>query len=190
MKNFFEKTKSGSLLSSAAFLILGLLMLFKPDLSFDVVCIALGVIFVAFACVNVVMNLKSGQSIGLGPFYFIYILVGVMGIYFITAPSFIKGIIPMILGVLILLHSIGDIRASLILRDMGENYKWAMALSVITMIFALVILVNPFKTGNLIIRVIGAVFLYDGASALWVFLAVLLKQKKHNGAKTVSYKEF
>ena len=58
MKAFFEKTKSGSYVGSVLFAILGIMLLINPGMSFDVLCVSVGMIFLIFAVVNIIMNLR------------------------------------------------------------------------------------------------------------------------------------
>ncbi len=190
MKNFLDKAKHGSLLSAAVSFLLGLVLLIHPAVSFDILCAFVGVIFVAFSVYSIVIAVKSTAGFLFGAMLFADIAIGLFGLYLISAPNLIKSIIPIILGVIILIHSITEIRAALFMRDMGERYSWALALGVLTLLASVLILLHPFKTGDLMIRLVGAAFVYDGASSLWVLISFFKKQKKHNGAKTVDYKEF
>lgn len=189
MKGFFEKLKSNSLVSSVAFVILGLMLLIKPGLSFNILCKAVGIILLIFAAVNIITNIKNPMPYTSGFFLLGDIAVGAAGIYFISAPQMVKGIVPIILGIIMLFHAISDIRAALLFKEMGERYKWVMTVGVITLILSALILFNPFVSGDLIIRLVGAAFLYSGISGLWVIIALYRKQNKHEKAKTVDYKE-
>lgn len=189
MKVFFEKLKSGSAVSSVAFVILGLMLLIKPGLSFNILCKAVGIILLIFAAVNIITNIKNPLPYTSGFFLLGDIAVGAVGIYFISVPEIVKGIIPIILGIIMIFHSVTDIRAALLFKEMGERYKWIMTVGVITLLLAILILFNPFSSGDLIIRLVGAAFLYSGISGLWVIIALYRTEDKHKKAKTVNYKE-
>lgn len=90
-------------------------------MSFDVLCVSVGMIFLIFAVVNIIMNLRSPVPFVFGAFLICDIVIGVAGIYFISAPALVKGIIPVVLGILMIYHAVTDIRASG--RDEGARRK-------------------------------------------------------------------
>lgn len=187
MKDLFGKNKSGSVIGSLLFALLGLMLIINPGISFDILCIGVGAVFIISAVANIVTNLKMpGAWSG---FLFGDILIGMVGVYFVSAPGLIKGFIPIVLGIIMLFHAVTDIRAALILRDMNENYKWSLLVGAVTLAVAVLVLVNPFETGNFIIRLAGVAFLYDGISGLWVMLSFIHKKKEHDKATTVDYRE-
>lgn len=189
MKAFFEKTKSGSYVGSVLFAILGIMLLINPGMSFDVLCVSVGMIFLIFAVVNIIMNLRSPVPFVFGAFLIGDIVIGVAGIYFISAPALVKGIIPVVLGILMIYHAVTDIRVSVAMKELGGKYKGMMAVGVVTLIIALLVLFDPFSAGDVMIRLIGAAFLYDGISALIVMLSLSHREKENKKAKTVNYRE-
>lgn len=189
MKGFFENLKSNSLVSSVAFIILGIMLLIKPGLSFNILCKAVGIVFLIFAAVNIISNIKNSMPYMSGFFILGDIAIGSAGIYFISVPQMVKGIIPIILGIIMIFHAVTDIRAALAFKELGERYKWIMTVGIITLILSILILFNPFSSGNLIIRLVGAAFIYSGISGLWVIIKLYRTEDKHKKAKTVDYKE-
>ena len=116
-------------------------------------------------------------------------MIGVAGIYFISAPALVKGTIPVVLGILMIYHAVTDIRASVAMKELGGKYKGMMAVGVVTLIIALLVLFDPFSAGDVMIRLIGAAFLYDGISALIVMLSLSHREKENKKAKAVNYRE-
>lgn len=189
MKSFFEKTRSGSYVGSVLFAILGVLLIIKPGNLFDILCIGVGLIFLLFAVVNIIMNLSSPVPFAFNAFILGDIVIGVAGIYFISSPELVKGIIPIVLSILMLFHAVTDIRAAAAMKKLGGSYKGMMAVGIITLIIALLVLLDPFSAGDMMIRLIGAAFLYDGISTLIVLLSLSHREKENKRAKTVNYRE-
>lgn len=187
MKEFLGKIKSGTLVGSVLFVLLGIMLIIRPGISFDILCVCVGLGFIVYSVANIVAKLKvPGVS---GIFMFGDIMIGLAGVYFVSAPGLIKGFIPVILGIVMLYHAVTDIRAALLLKDMGEKYIFSMVIGIVTLLIALFVLLNPFGTGNFMIRLVGVGFLYDGISALGVKLSLVNKKRSHEKAKTVDYRE-
>lgn len=189
MKAFFEKTRSGSCVGSILFAILGILLIIMPGNLFDILCIGVGLIFLLFSIANIIMNLRAPVPFVWSAFLIGDIVIGIAGIYFISAPELVKGIIPIVLSVLMLFHAVTDLRAAIAMKELGGSYKGMMAVGIITLVIALLVLSDPFSAGDMMIRLIGAAFLYDGVSALIVMLSLSRREKESRKAKTVSYRE-
>lgn len=187
MKEFLGKIKSGTLIGSVLFILLGIMLIVKPGISFDILCVCIGLGFIVFSVVNIVAKLKV-PGIG-GLLLFGDIMIGLAGVYFVSAPNLIKGFIPIVLGIVMLYHAVTDIRAALLLKAMGERYVISMVIGIITLVISLFVLLNPFGTGDLMIRLVGVAFLYDGVSGLGVKLSYANKKQSHDNAKTVDYRE-
>lgn len=187
MKEFLGKIKSGTLIGSVLFVLLGIMLIIKPGISFDILCVCVGLGFIVYSVANIVAKLKVP---GVGGFFLLGdIMIGLAGVYFVSAPSLIKGFIPVALGIVMLYHAVTDIRAALLLKDMGEKYIPSMVIGIVTLVISLFVLLNPFGTGDFMIRLVGVAFLYDGVSGLGVMLSLANKKRNHEKAKTVDYRE-
>ena len=137
MNKFMTKFLKSSLFSSVGLVILGILLFF-----------------------DYVKSMNKNERNELDIVYGIGMVV--LGIIVISNPKGVASIIPFILGIIIILSSSAKLQYSLELRKVGNPlWKSTMILSLITLLFGLLLIFNPFKGAELITKVVGILlFLY------------------------------
>ena len=100
-------------------------------------------------------------------------IVGIMGLWLFINPNYLISLFPSILGVIIFISGIVDIMDSFsIFRRRRQSFVLSLVLGIITTALGILVFMNPFKTVIVIIRVIGAVLIFDGITNLIVFAHV------------------
>ena len=166
-------SKNSLVAASGVYALVGLILIFFPNRSLSFVCTLAGILMVGYGVVAVI-----GFFAGRGTDAFAFrsdlvlgVMAGIVGIFFLLHSDFIISVIPTILGVYILIDALMNMKRGLDLRELGyAGWTTTLVLSGISLAMGLVILWNPFKTGLILWRVIGGVFLYLGASDLWSVL--------------------
>lgn len=166
-------SKNSLVAASGVYALMGLILIFFPNRSLSFVCTLAGILMVGYGVVAVI-----GFFTGRGTDAFTFrsdlvlgVMAGIVGIFFLLHSDFIISVIPTILGVYILIDALMNLKRGLDLRALGyAGWTTTLVMSVISLVLGLVILWNPFRTGLILWRVIGAVFLYLGASDLWSVL--------------------
>ena len=163
MNKFMTKFLKSSLFSSVGLVILGILLFFQSEVTILSISYVVGGILVAvgtLAFIDYVKSMNKNERNELDIVYGIGMVV--LGIIVISNPKGVASIIPFILGIIIILSSSAKLQYSLELRKVGNPlWKSTMILSLITLLFGLLLIFNPFKGAELITKVVGILlFLY------------------------------
>ena len=84
------------------------------------------------------------------------ILIALLGIVFIASPETIAGIVPFILGTIMIINSIAKLQFVSAMMC-GNNKDWLvpMIANVVMLILGIVLVINPFSGAKAMIRIIG-----------------------------------
>ncbi|MDE6917995.1 MAG: DUF308 domain-containing protein, partial [Lachnospiraceae bacterium] len=87
-------------------------------------------------------------------------------------------IVPVVVGILVLVHGLMDIQYTLDIKKTG-NSKWWIALiaAILTFAAGLLLVLNPFTVYEITMVLVGVAMLYDGGSDLAILLFSYLAQK-------------
>lgn len=106
------------------------------------------------------------------------IVLVLIGLWICTKPHIVLSIIPVVVGIIILIHGLMDIEYTLDIKKSG-NEKWWISLIAagITLILGLLLVLNPFTAYEVTMFLIGLAMLYDGGSDLLILFFSYLAQK-------------
>lgn len=174
MKELFREVKLNSYVSTIAGLIIGLLLLLWPGASLTLVCAVIGVAVLAVAVVQLSLFFRERMT-GFSASYhlFLGILLLVIGGWFLISPQTIGAIVPIMVGVYVVLHGITEAGRAISLQR--ENYdKWwiALILALGSILLGLVLIFNAVQAGMGLLRLIGALIIYDSLSNIWTISRV------------------
>ena len=157
MTNFFKS----SIISSLGLAILGILLIFYSEVTIVSISYIIGAILVAIgvvALLKYIRSFSSGTQNGLDIVYGIVTVI--LGIIIITNPKEIAGIIPFVVGIVIIISSANKLQYSFELkRDNNDLWKSTMFLSIITMLCGILLIFNPFKGAVFITKIVGILIL-------------------------------
>ena len=158
----------GGWLASIIMVILGLILLIWPGRTLELAArvIGIGLLLVGAVCgISWYINrhsvrgsaMRMGQAIlGLGA-----------GLFVLLSPRLIVGLLPTIVGLLILLNGVVNLTQALSLKSAGGMaWKGPLVLAGLTLLLGLVIVLNPFSAAAMTVAAIGAVLVYNGISNL------------------------
>lgn len=153
---------------SAAFIIMGACLLIWPDISVGVICTVLGVVAVLYGVVklfgyfsNDLYRLAFQFDLALG------VLSVVLGALLLAYPRGVMGVLPVLAGVFVLIESVLRIQTSIDARHFGMRRWWMiLILAVGGSALGILMLLNPFASGRVIVRVMGLTLAVDGAESL------------------------
>ena len=166
----FLLRKTNSMASAAIYAILGLFLLFWPGLSTDILCLVIGAVLLACGIMHaVIFFARRDGTVYTASHMFIGIILIAVGLWIMFSPSLIVSIIPRVIGALICMHGLSNIRDSLALRRSAYvNWSAALVLGSLSLILGIILICNPFQAFSTIIRALGFFLLYDGLSDFWV----------------------
>ncbi len=179
MANFFKGLKVNYTASALICVVLGLILLIWPGTTTQIVCMLLGVVLLAYGVLQIGIYLltKERNIISQG-MLLLGIIFSVIGVWILLKPEMIIMAVPVIVGVLIVVHAIHNITQALSLKRDGYERWWvAFVLGIVTAAFGLVLIFKPFSVVDTVVRLIGIFLIYDGLSDMWIISRVFKVKK-------------
>ena len=185
MNEFLKGLKVNYTVSALLCVALGLVLLIWPGTTTQVVCMVLGAALVVYGVLQIVFYLANkDRNIAMQGMMVFGIVVAVIGVWILLKPEMIIMAVPVIVGILIVIHGIHNVVQAIALKKDGYTNWWvAFLLGVITVVFGVVLICNPFTVVDTIVRLIGAFLIYDGLSDIWILSRV--SKVKRNAEKIV-----
>ena len=157
MENYIRKLGRNSIIISMILLVFGLFMFTRPISTINILMMIFGCLLVIDGLVHLVsyFSIKNefrffsselAQSI-------IYIILG-----FILVCNYdkISSLLPIILGIWIIINSVTKFQYALVLKKVkNEDWTYTTIISLLTLIWGIVLLCNPFKSALAITQIIG-----------------------------------
>lgn len=179
-----KKLKTNVVVSAALCILLGVVLVAWPDLSIQIVCTAVGAVLLIGGGVRlaVYFTAKDG-SVYTQMNLIMGIVLAVVGVWILLQPGKVLAIIPIIVGIVIVLHGINNLQQAITLCK--EKYdKWwvALILGLLTIGFGVLLICRPFEALDTVVMLIGIFLIYDGISDIWIVsrlyrTAKMLKQE-------------
>ena len=164
--NLFEKIRKDVVWSSIAYLILGFILLIKPGTALVTIVHILAIVAAVIGVVSLVSYFRDKYSVGNGG-----VVKGI--VYFVIAAflyfgaGFIISIVPFILGILIVISGIVKLQEALdMMKYKADGSVTVLIIAILSLVFGILILINPFGTAELLFRIIGIALIYNGVSDL------------------------
>ncbi len=179
--NYIKSLKVNYSLSALICAVLGVVLLVWPGQSTQIVCIVLGAVLGIFGIVQIIIYLVTQEKTMVSHSMMMFgIVLAVIGGWIVLKPDTIIKAIPMIVGILIVIHGLHNAVQAIDLKKMNYSNWWvALLLSILTIALGAVLICNPFTVMDTVVRVIGAFLIYDGLSDMWI-LSRMFKTRKYN----------
>lgn len=180
MNSFINDMKHNYFISALVTVILGLVLVIWPDVSGKLLCYTLGVALMIMGAIQLISFLK-GKRIGIMNKFALgmALVIILLGLLVCANPQAVLSVIPMIVGIIMILHGFMDIIYSLDIKNTGASKWWiALITSLITLFFGLFLALKPYFAYELTMTIIGIALLYDGGSDLLLVIVSAYKQKQ------------
>lgn len=177
MKDILTRVKASMIFSAILCVLLGLVLLICPKETIDLLCKALAVGVIVMGAVNLVsyfMNREVQTFSGV-----LGLVIVLVGIWIFVKPERVEGIIPIVIGAILVVHALQDIKLSIETKRSGYD-KWYLMLiiAVVSLVFGVICIVNAVGVVTLAMQFIGIALIYDGVSDLWVVSKALRTEKE------------
>ena len=174
--NYIKSLKVNYSLSAVICVILGIVLLVWPGQSTQVVCMVLGIVLGGFGLIQIILYLATKEKTMISHSM---MMLAVIGGWIVLKPETIIKAVPMIVGILIVIHGLHNAVQAIDLKKMQYDNWWvALLLSLLTVALGVVLICNPFTIVDTVVRIIGAFLVYDGLSDMWI-LSRVFKTKKN-----------
>lgn len=178
--NYIKSLKVNYSLSAVICVILGIVLLVWPGQSTQVVCMVLGIVLGGFGLIQIILYLATREKTMIShSMMMLGVVLAVIGGWIVLKPETIIKAVPMIVGILIVIHGLHNAVQAIDLKKMQYDNWWvALLLSLLTVALGVVLICNPFTIVDTVVRIIGAFLVYDGLSDMWI-LSRVFKTKKN-----------
>lgn len=179
MFNYLKNLKANYTLSAILCVVIGLVLIIWPGTSTQLVCMVLGSVLLLYGLVQLALYLFAKErTLYLQGMLVLGIIFSVLGIWILLKPEIVIATVPIIIGIIIVIHGIHKITQAVNLSRMNYDNWWvALLFGILTVVLGGVLIYNPFSVVNTVVRVIGAFLLYDGLSNMWI-LSRVFKTKR------------
>lgn len=170
MREWLKSKKLDLIFTALIFIVLGIVLLVWPDTTGKIVCTVMGICLLIYGVCEIIGFFVHGdEGWGSGA---VYLLSGLctLGLAWLMLSNSGKGvmsILPLVLGAAVVVDSCMSLKRAFRLKELGMGRWWIAALlAVVTLVFGLVVMFNPFQSALVVIRVVGGVLIYQGVSDL------------------------
>lgn len=164
-----NKIKNFSYFLPIVYFILGILMIIFPGTINNIINYIIGGLLTLFGLDYIIRYLRNNKVTIYSKYGLIVGIVPIIcGVFLICNPNVLASIIPFIAGMIILMDAIEKIKHAIDLKKLNLDEWWIdLIISILFMVFGIVIIINPFKTAKLLIRILGIFFLVDCFIDVW-----------------------
>ncbi len=191
MGDFLRGIKANYTASAVLCALLGLVLLIWPGTTTQIVCMLLGVVLLSYGVIQIGIYLFARErTIGLQGMLVLGIVFAVIGAWILFNPRMIIKAVPVIVGLLIVIHGVHNFAQAIALQKDGYDRWWlALLLAALTVLFGGVLIYNPFEAVELVVRMIGVFLVYDGLSDVWILSRVFKVKRDKEKVVDVGYVE-
>ena len=155
MKKQFDKILKTSLLSWLVFIVLGLFLVLKAELTLTIISYVVGGTLL-LAIVPLAKQLLSKEATYGSLSFISQIFMVVAGFIIIINTSLIASIIPVFIGILMIVNGVSKLQfAYLLRRENIKNWTFTLILSIFILAGGILFLTNPFRGAVAITKLIG-----------------------------------
>lgn len=170
VKSKYRRIKGSWLVSSLLCILIGIVFAIWPEIVANAANYILGGIILIVGIIYLAMSFWSKQRNFLTGFGIIFsVVLIVIGVFMLLKPEFVLSLFPMIVGGIIIIHGIIDLKRSIELASLKYKLWWiALIIAVATIGLGVLLVFNPFSAVTLAFRIIGVILIVDGVSDFWI----------------------
>lgn len=170
---FVKEIKSTLLIMSGLYIVIGLIMLLAPVFVSNLICYLIGTICFILGGIGIYTYISSEVY---GPLAYGILVAAialiVVGIFVIMDPVTFASFLPIIMGVVLVIDSFTKLQSSSSLKRYNYDRWWTVLVAgLITFVFGLFLILNPFKSLTLFIRILGVFLIVDAVSSFMTALS-------------------
>lgn len=157
MDNLLKKLFTSSVITSLTLLLLGMLLIFQSEATIVAITYIIGGILIALGILGIFKFIKSVNNANREELNIVYgVVTIILGILVIKNPHMIASILPIVIGIGIIINSATKLQYAFELKASNNSlWKSTMIVSIISTLFGVVLLFNPFKGAELITKIVG-----------------------------------
>ena len=157
--------KSGMMLMSIAYIVLGLMLLIMPETSLLWICYAFGVVVLVTGIVCLIQYARIRGTGFTAPFMLVGgVITAGLGIFTLLKPEVVASFLPIVFGLFILVDGCSRIGSAIDLaKRKGQKWWVLLLLSLLSIALGVLLLVNPFDAMVSVVMLCGILLILEGA---------------------------
>ena len=163
MLNKLNKYLNSGIILTIVFLLVGGILIVKPDISFNVISYLIGASLIVSGIYLFIIDSKT-KNIFINVFLYA-ILLTLIGMLIILNPITLKVILPIFLGLWFLISGIFKIRLDIYMKD-EPYFILSLITNIITVICGVILLINPVESVSAITISLGIIIVVSSISSL------------------------
>lgn len=180
MERILKKIKTNVVISALFCIALGVVLVIWPGMSIQIACMAIGAVLILGGIsrlVNFIFRRDGSLFSQLN--LFMGIIITLIGALILLQPAKVIVIIPILVGIIIILHGVNNLQQAVSLcKNQYDKWWVALLLGLVTVGFGILLICNPFQTIDTLVMFIGLFLIYDGASDIWIVSRVSYAAKQ------------
>lgn len=157
--------KSGMMLLSIAYIIIGMMLLIMPQTSLLWICYAFGAVVLV---TGIVCLIQYARIRGIGftaPFMLVGgVITAGLGIFTLAKPQVVASFLPIVFGIFILVDGLSRVGTAIDLaKRKGQKWWMLLLLSVVSVVLGVLLVLHPFDAAVSVVMVCGILLIVEGA---------------------------
>lgn len=177
----FEKLKAikfNVTLTALLSVILGIIFIFWPGQTVMVISKVLAALIVLAGVINLTTTLLESERKTMG--IVVSVIVAILGIWLFMDPAILVKVIPVVVGVLLVLHGVQDVQMAFEGKaNQAERWYSILIMGILNILFGILAIAFAFGIVKLGMMILGIMLVYDGLSDM------LIVHKVNKAAKEV-----
>ena len=158
-------TKSGMMLLSIAYIIIGMMLLIMPQTRLLWICYAFGAVVLVTGIVCLIQYARIRGTGFTAPFMLVGgVITAGLGIFTLAKPQVVASFLPIVFGIFILVDGLSRVGTAIDLaKRKGQKWWMLLLLSVVSVALGVLLVLHPFDAAVSVVMVCGILLIVEGA---------------------------
>ena len=158
----------------------GFVILLRPGLTLELMARAVGILLIIVGVLFLLAFMLRRGSRVIGYDLILGVLITGLGIFVCLRTVFVVSILPTIFGICIAISGVLKLERGFDLKRMGlDSWGYIIFMSLISILFGTITILNPFGAAKLLMIFIGISFIYSGITDLFTAIYVSWKYSRY-----------
>ena len=164
--------KSGMMLLSIAYIVIGMMLLIMPQTSLLWICYAFGAVVLITGIVCLIQYARIRGTGFTAPFMLVGgVITAGLGIFTLAKPQVVASFLPIVFGIFIVVDGLSRIGSAIDLaKRKGQKWWVLLLLSIVSVALGILLVLHPFGAAVSIVMVCGILLIVEGAMNLGCIL--------------------
>lgn len=157
--------KSGTMLLSIAYIVIGMLLLIMPEASLLWICNAFGVVVLVTGIVCLIQYARIRGTGFTAPFMLVGgVITAGLGIFTLAKPQVVASFLPVVFGIFIVVDGVSRVGTAIDLaKRKGQKWWMLLLLSIVSVGLGVLLLLHPFDAAVSVVMLCGILLIIEGA---------------------------